>query len=65
MASWLLTLLATDATNLFAVSIHVAGCEQVGEGKKSWCQVLVVEVCASDERKRTLAPLCCSTNVIL
>jgi hypothetical protein len=39
----------------------LTGCEQVGEGKESRCQVSEVEVCASGVRKRTRAQFCCST----
>ena len=47
MASKLLTMQATDATNITVVSIHVDRLRAGRGGKRIQCQVFVVEVCAS------------------
>ena len=59
MAPKLLTAIATDATNLTIVSLHVDRLRAGRGGKRIQCQVSVVEVCASAVRKGIPAQLSC------
>lgn len=59
MASKLLTMEATDATNITVVSLHVDRLRAGRGGKIIQCQVFVVEVCESAVWKRARAQLSC------